>query len=119
MSYFKFIVLLTHPKLAVLALPLSTSREGARPPADVGWVMDKYDIKLFRLLIYNFSTIERKNNITKRYCPFNSYLNRPTAWILVSLSWRDKILITPYEVRGKESHFQQQPWKGWIWSFWN
>jgi len=36
MSYFKFIVLLTHPKLAALALPLSTSREGGRPLADVG-----------------------------------------------------------------------------------
>jgi hypothetical protein len=28
MSYFKFIVLLTHPKLAPLALPLSTRKEG-------------------------------------------------------------------------------------------
>jgi hypothetical protein len=28
MSYFKFIVLLTHPKLTVLAFPLSTGREG-------------------------------------------------------------------------------------------
>jgi len=36
MSYFKFIVLVTHPKLAALALPLSTSREGGRPFADVG-----------------------------------------------------------------------------------
>jgi hypothetical protein len=36
MSYFKFIVLLTHPKLATLALPLSTRREGGRPTADVG-----------------------------------------------------------------------------------
>ena len=36
MSYFKFIVLLTHPKLATLALPHSTSREGGRPLADVG-----------------------------------------------------------------------------------
>jgi len=36
MLYFKFIVLLTHPKLAALALPLSTSREGGRPLADVG-----------------------------------------------------------------------------------
>jgi hypothetical protein len=36
MSYLQFIVLLTHPKLAVLALPLSTSREGGRPPVDVG-----------------------------------------------------------------------------------
>jgi len=36
MSYFKFIVLVTHPKLAVLSLPLSTSREGGRPLADVG-----------------------------------------------------------------------------------
>jgi len=36
MSYFKFIVLVTHPKLAALALPLFTSREGRRPLADVG-----------------------------------------------------------------------------------
>jgi len=36
MSYFKFIVLVTHPKLTALALPLSTSREGGRPLADVG-----------------------------------------------------------------------------------
>jgi hypothetical protein len=36
MSYFKFIVLLTHPNLARLALPLSTRREGGRPLADVG-----------------------------------------------------------------------------------
>jgi hypothetical protein len=36
MLYFNFIVLLTHPKLALLALPLSTSREGGRPLADVG-----------------------------------------------------------------------------------
>jgi hypothetical protein len=36
MSRFKFIVLLTHPKLAELALPLSTYREGGRPLADVG-----------------------------------------------------------------------------------
>ena len=36
MSYLKFLVLLTHPKLAVLTLPLSTSREGGRPRADVG-----------------------------------------------------------------------------------
>jgi hypothetical protein len=36
MSYFKFIVLLTHPSLAWLALPLSTRREGGRPRADVG-----------------------------------------------------------------------------------
>lgn len=36
MSYFKFIVLLTHPKLAALALPLSTSREGGRPPRGRG-----------------------------------------------------------------------------------
>lgn len=36
MSYFKFIVFMTHPKLAKLALPLSTCREGGRPPADVG-----------------------------------------------------------------------------------
>jgi len=36
MSYFEYIVLLTHPKLAWLALPLSTSREGGRPLADVG-----------------------------------------------------------------------------------
>jgi|APCry1669188910_1035180.scaffolds.fasta_scaffold01382_5 hypothetical protein len=42
MSYFKFIALLTHPclqqagKLATLALPLSISREGRRPQADVG-----------------------------------------------------------------------------------
>jgi len=32
----KFIRLLTHPKLAMLALPLSTGREGRRPLADVG-----------------------------------------------------------------------------------
>ena len=32
MLHFKFIVLLTHPKLAVLALPLSTCRRG-----DVRW----------------------------------------------------------------------------------
>jgi hypothetical protein len=36
MSYLKFIVFLTHPKLAALALPLSTRREGGRPLADVG-----------------------------------------------------------------------------------
>jgi len=36
MSYFKFIVLVTHPKLAALALPLSTNREGGRPLTDVG-----------------------------------------------------------------------------------
>jgi hypothetical protein len=36
MLYFKFIVLLTQPKLAQLALPLSKSREGGRPRADVG-----------------------------------------------------------------------------------
>jgi hypothetical protein len=36
MSDFKYIVLLTHPKLAMLTLPLSTSREGGRPLADVG-----------------------------------------------------------------------------------
>jgi len=37
MSYFKFIVLSTHPQLAALALPHSTSREeGGRPLADVG-----------------------------------------------------------------------------------
>jgi hypothetical protein len=36
MSYFKFIALLTHPKLATLALPLSTCREGRRPQADLG-----------------------------------------------------------------------------------
>ena len=36
MSYFRFIALLTHPKLATLALPLSTSREGRRALADVG-----------------------------------------------------------------------------------
>jgi len=36
MSHFKFVVLLTHPKLAMLALPLSTCREGGRPLADVG-----------------------------------------------------------------------------------
>jgi len=36
MSYFKFIVLVTYPKLAALALPLSTCREGGRPLADVG-----------------------------------------------------------------------------------
>ena len=50
MSYFKFIVLLTHPKLAAIALPLSTSREG-----DVRWrtwgeSTIKYDIKLLHLL---------------------------------------------------------------------
>jgi len=36
MSHLKFFVLSTHPKLAVLALPLSTRREGGRPLADVG-----------------------------------------------------------------------------------
>jgi hypothetical protein len=36
MSYFKFIALLTHPKLATLALPLSTCREGRLPLAEVG-----------------------------------------------------------------------------------
>jgi hypothetical protein len=36
MSHFKFIVLLTHPKLVRLALPLSTRREGGCPLADVG-----------------------------------------------------------------------------------
>jgi len=36
MSHFKFIVLLTHPKLATLALPLSTCREGGSPLADLG-----------------------------------------------------------------------------------
>jgi len=36
MLYFKFIVWLTHPKLATLAFPLSTCREGGRPLADVG-----------------------------------------------------------------------------------
>jgi hypothetical protein len=36
MSHFKFIILLTHPKLPALALPLSTGREGGRPLADVG-----------------------------------------------------------------------------------
>jgi len=36
MSYFKFIVLLTYPKLVGLVLPLSTRRLGGRPPADVG-----------------------------------------------------------------------------------
>ncbi len=36
MSHFSFVVLLTHPKLAALAFPLSTSREGGRPQADVG-----------------------------------------------------------------------------------
>jgi len=39
MSYFKFNVLVTHPKLAALALPLFrqlADREGGRPLADVG-----------------------------------------------------------------------------------
>jgi hypothetical protein len=36
MLYFRIIALLTHPKFAALALPLSTRREGGRPLADVG-----------------------------------------------------------------------------------
>jgi hypothetical protein len=36
MSYSKFIVLLTHSKLAVLALPLSTCREGGPRTLGVG-----------------------------------------------------------------------------------
>lgn len=41
MLYFKFIFLLTYPKLALLALHLTTSREGRYPLADVGFVKDK------------------------------------------------------------------------------
>jgi hypothetical protein len=36
MSYFKFIVLLTHPKLVQLAFPLSTCREGNLARGEMG-----------------------------------------------------------------------------------
>jgi hypothetical protein len=51
MSYFKFIALLTHPKLATLALPLSNCRDLRK--RTWGESRKKYDIKLFQLLRFN------------------------------------------------------------------
>ena len=61
MSHLKFVVLLTHPKLAMLALPLSTCRVERGDVRSRTWGESriKYDNKLdsltYRLFCYNYS----------------------------------------------------------------
>ena len=54
MSYFRFIALLTHPKLAWLALPLSKRREGGIRWRTWGESRLIHDNKLFHLFIHRY-----------------------------------------------------------------